>query len=81
MKRDRDEIVKLISDMIDNPDETGIYHTSSVYNALEHLVSSARFETLGWAHIYFCYCMDQGIDPRLVEIPEVIDAMIRDFKK
>ena len=41
---DRGAICAIISDMLDNPDEHGIYPTTIAFNRLEELVRKAREE-------------------------------------
>lgn len=59
--------------MLDNPDEHGIYPTSIAYTRLEHYIEGIRFEAIGWAHADACVCLDKGGDPRLQEVPEILD--------
>jgi len=28
---------------------------------------------LGWAHAYFCIALDEGSDPRLMEVPKMYE--------
>lgn len=30
---------------------------------------------LGWTHAYFCCALDEGLDPRRIEVPKIIEAM------
>lgn len=70
--KDRTEICNIISDMLDNPDEHGIYHTSTAYTRLELYIEGVRAEAIGWAHADACVTMDKGGDPRLVEVPDLL---------
>jgi hypothetical protein len=72
--KDRDKIHEIISTMLDNPDEHGIYPTSKAYHKLEMYVITQRIEALGWCYAYCCNLLDKGADPRQVEVPELIDA-------
>ena len=45
MNKNRAVICEIISEMLDNPDENGIYPTTIAYNKLEDLVKEARLET------------------------------------
>lgn len=44
MDRDREKICEIISDMLDAPDESGIYPTSTAYTRLEHYCEQIRYE-------------------------------------
>lgn len=44
---------------------------------IRNQVASAHL-VLGWAHAYFCTLLDEGVDPRLIEVPEIIEAMEKD---
>ena len=79
MKKDRTEICKIISDMLDNPDEHGIYLTSTAYTRLEAYVEQQRREALGWMQAECCTTLDRGEDPRLSEVPEVLERMVKDL--
>ena len=79
MNTDRDAIVKAISQMLDHPDSSGIYPTSTCYSELEIAMSAARVETLGWAWAAACALLDAGKDPRLEEVPGVLARMTKDL--
>ena len=72
MDKDRTAICKIISDMLDNPNEHGIYPTSTAYARLEHYIEGARAEAIGWAHADACVTLDKGGDPRLTIVPELL---------
>jgi hypothetical protein len=72
MKIDRTEIVKIISEMLDNPDESGIYPTSTAYTRLEHYCEKVRHEALGWMQADCCVALDRGDDPRTMEVPDTL---------
>lgn len=44
MDKDRKVIYEIISEMLDNPDEHGIYPTTRAYDRLEQLIEAARNE-------------------------------------
>lgn len=71
--KDRDAICKIISTMLDNPDEHGIYPTSTAFHKLELYVITQRIEAMGWCFAYCCNLLDKGGDPRLIEVPQLID--------
>jgi len=73
MDIDRNFICNVISDMLDNPLEHGIYPTSTAFSRLEHYVEEVRMRALGWAHSYCCIALDKGEDPRCIEVPKIIN--------
>lgn len=79
MDKDRSEICRIISEMLDNPDKTGIFPTSTAYNRLEHYVERVRAEAIGWAHADACVCLDKGDDPRLKNVPDMLSRATTDF--
>ena len=73
--KDRTEICKILSEMLDNPDKNGIYPTSTCYTKLEHYIESARTQALGFAHGFICARMDSANeDPRVMEVPMMLDS-------
>jgi len=78
---DRSVICGIISDMLDNPDESEIYPTSTAYGRLETYIQKVRIEAIGWMHAYACLAADRGEDVRLIEVPEILDAANRDLLK
>ena len=79
MDKDRRVICKIVSDMLDNPDESGIYPTSTAFARLEHYVEQQRHEAIGWAHAEACILLDRGIDPRVVAVPDLLERGLRDL--
>ena len=73
MYKDRTQICKIISDMLDNPDKHGIYPTSTAYTKLEHYIEGVRTEAIGWMHADACITLDRGEDPRIVEVPSILE--------
>lgn len=71
MDKDRTAICKIMSKMLDNPDESGIYPTSTAYIELEHYIENTRAEAIGWAHADACTSLDRGDDPRLTDVPDM----------
>jgi len=47
MDKDRTMICNIISEMLDNPDENGIYSTTKAYDALEKYIEGVRAEAIG----------------------------------
>lgn len=72
MNKDRAAICKIVSEMLDAPDELGIFPTTTAYDKLEALVDAARAEAIGWAHADACVDLDAGNDPRKKSIPEML---------
>ena len=81
MKRDRTAICKIISEMLDSPDKHGIYSTSIAYTKLEHYVEQERIIAVGWSHIDACITLDNGDDPRTVEVPSILERARKDLSK
>ena len=79
MDKDRTEICNIISDMLDNPDGYGIYPTSTCYTRLEHYIECVRAEALGWCHADACVSLDNGNDPRLTEVPSMLERAKKDL--
>lgn len=77
--KDRTQICKIISEMLDNPDKQGIYPTSTAYMRLEHYIEQERMQALGWTHINACMALDKGVDPRTICIPSMIESARKDL--
>ncbi len=80
MKKDRTVICKIISEMLDNPDKCGIYHTSTAYTKLEHYVEQERIMAIGWTHAEACGTLDKGNDPRTANVPEILERAKKDLR-
>ena len=80
MDKDRDAIHGIISQMLDNPDNSGIYPTSTAFTQLEHYIKGVRMKALGWMHAYCCVCLDKGKDPRTEEVPVILEQSRKDLK-
>ena len=76
MERDREEIVNIISEMLDNPDEIGIFPTGDCFNQLEEYVETIRHETIGWMYAYACNLMDEEKDIRELEVPVILEQAL-----
>jgi len=72
MDKDRKAICNIISEMLDNPDKIGIYPTSTAYTKFEHYIEGVRAEAIGWTHADACVALDNGDDPRLQNVPEML---------
>ncbi len=79
--KDRKEIVKIISNMLDNPDSYGIYPTATAYGKLEMYVTQERMQALGWMYAEACNALDRGEDVRLMDVSEILGRMHTDFKE
>jgi len=71
MSDDRTEICKIISEMLDNPDDLGIYSTDEAYSKLEAYVGRVRAEAIGWMYAEACNTLDLGGDLRLVGVEDI----------
>lgn len=72
MQKDRAEICKIMGDMLEKPDDCGVYPTTLAYDRLEQLVDAARTEAIGWTHADACTTLDAGGDPRQTEVPDML---------
>lgn len=79
MDKDRAMICKIISEMLDNPDDCGIYPTTKCYDDLEKYVEGVRAEAIGWTHADACCDLDKGNDPRKKIIPEMLERALIDL--
>lgn len=79
MKKDRTEICKIISKMLDNPSDIGIYLTTEAYNSLEQYIEGVRAEAIGWTHADNCIDLDKGKDPRKKIMPEMLERANTDL--
>lgn len=48
---DRAEICDAVSEMLDNPDESGIYPTTRCYDRLEKYIESVRRKPYDWTEV------------------------------
>jgi hypothetical protein len=81
MDKDRTEIHNIISEMLDNRNQHGIYPTNTAYTKLELYIEGQRFEAIGWTHANACSALDKGNDPRLQDVPEMLEKAKRDLAK
>lgn len=81
MDKDRTAICKIISEMLDNPDEHGIYPTSTAYIRLEYYIEGVRAEAIGWTHADNCVDLDHDKDPRLKSIPGMLFRAQKDLSE
>lgn len=77
--QDRETICSIISNMLDNPGDGDIYCTSTAYAQLEHYAEQVRAEALGWMHAACCIALDRGNDPRLLEVPALLEQARKDL--
>jgi len=74
MNNHRSQICGIVSDMLDNPDDSGIYPTSTAYTKLEHYINQQERIALGWMHAYCCTQADEGKPPQILEVPDILEA-------
>ena len=79
MKKDRTVICNIVSEMLDNPGELGIYPTSTAYTRLEHYIEQQRAEAIGWTHADACSALDRGGEPRTQNVPEMYERAMLDL--
>ena len=81
MDKDRTAICEIISEMLDNPDECGIYPTSECFDQLEKYVEEERAKAMGWMHAEACSNLDNDIDLRTMEVPEIYARSLKELSK
>ena len=79
MDKDRKAICDIISQMFDNQDDSGIYPTSTCYTKLEHYIEGVRAEAIEWTHVDACVALDKGDDPRINNVPEMLERAKKDL--
>lgn len=78
---DRGVICKIISEMLDNPDKSGVYPTSTCYTRLEHYIKQVRMEAVGWCHAEMCINLDSNKDPRTTDVSFLIERAKADLER
>lgn len=81
MDKDRTAVCEIISKMLDNPDNVGVYPTSTAYTELEHYIEGVRAEAVGWMHAEACTMLDRGDDPRVADVPVIYSRAMTDLAK
>ena len=79
MDKDRKAVFKIVSDMLYNKDVNGIFITETFYDRIEHYIESVRAEAIGWAHADACCDLDNGNDPRLTNIQDILARAQKDL--
>lgn len=79
MEKDRTAICNIISEMLDNPDECGIYGTTKAYDRLERYVEQQRVQAIGWCVADACVQLDEGQDYRKVEVLKILERALKDL--
>lgn len=79
MDKDRIVICNIISKMLDNLNEHGIYNATKVYDELEAYIHNQRLQAIGWTHADCCIDLDENRDPRKKDIPEMIERAKTDL--
>jgi hypothetical protein len=72
MDIDKSAICKIMSEMFDGVDELGIYPTSIAYEQFELYIEGVRIEAIGWTYADACVALDNGDDPRLYKVPNIL---------
>jgi len=79
MDKDRTMICNIISEMLDNPDENGIYSTTKAYDALEKYIEGVRAEAIGWTYADACISLDNKKDYRKIEPSSILERAMRNL--
>lgn len=77
--QDRSNVHKIIEEMLDNPDENGIYQTTRAFNKLEELLNTVRLEAVGWTWATACLVVDDGLDIRKYSQSKLIEQVTKDL--
>lgn len=80
MDKDRTTICNIISNMLDNPDQYGIYPTTKAFDELESYIEGVRTEAIGWTYADACISLDKGIDYRKITVPSILARAEVDLK-
>lgn len=80
-QRIRTKICDFMSEMLDNPDEHGIYPTTKFMSAMEDFCLKLRHEAMGWTWAEACCQLDRGKDPRKHDQGNLIPDAERDLDK
>lgn len=81
MNSDRTKICDVISEMLDNPDNYGIYPTTKAYNALEEYIEGVRVQAVSWTYAHICTRLDADADndPRVMLVPDLLANALKDL--
>jgi len=79
MDKDRQVVCDIVSEMLDHPDEHGIYPTTTAYYKLVNYIEQERIQALGWAIAECCTTLDKGDDPRFHDLSEILSRAIQDL--
>lgn len=47
--------------------------TNSVVALVRNMQDKAQYEAIGWCHAFCCASLDDGIDPRGIEVPDILE--------
>ena len=75
----RTKICDIMSEMLDNPDENGIYQTSKFMSEMEDFGLELRNEAIGWTWTTACTLLDEGEDPRNYDQSQLISDAEQDL--
>jgi hypothetical protein len=77
---DKEKIHAIISDMT-TCDEFKLngYPTPMGLSRFETYLQQVRMEALGWMHAECCIILDNGGDPRTVDIPDILSRAFKDL--
>lgn len=80
-ERIRSKICDLLSAMLEDPDEDGIYPTSEFMSKVENFCLELRHEAIGWTWAQARVLLDKGTDPRQYNQGALIEDATRDLDK
>lgn len=76
---DRERVHKIVNEMLDNPDRSGVYATTECYDQLEKLMIDVRRTAIEWTWQQACQQYTQGRDPQLTPIRELFEKAAADL--
>jgi len=76
---DRERVVAIVNEMLDDPNPIGIYPTTKCFDKLQELLGSVRAQAVEWAWTEACSQHDKGLDPRRFEIPLLLTKATADL--
>lgn len=72
--KDRKTIVAILKAYSQDPSNDTNAKVTVLINSFQNLIMHTRGEAFGWMHAYVCASLDEGKDPRSVEVPTIIEA-------
>ncbi len=68
----RNDLSKIVSEMLETPSPEGIYPTTQCLDRLEQQIAKAVIYGVGWAHADACADIDNKRDPRAKDMGDML---------